>query len=691
MKILKKLFYEQYKNFKILFRNWSSLFLLIIGPLSLILLIGFAYSGNELHDINIGVVSNKENFYFQNFTFANFEKYEKIEDCINDINLQKLHLCIEYYIKEESIDKKDYTNNEENKYNIKNNNIEDNNNEINNNENIYKENSNYSAEDSIKTEDTSEIPTGIITFYFDNSKKALSSKIVDSLSEYFGNESEKISIESAKTIFANVQGLVIYLKQKSDDIDLLINQSYKIKNDLIERKERLIEVRNEFLPIYNKSKNLQFRLNNISRSFNESYYEINNNIDELIENLEKLKINLINDSILKNLNYTIDFNNSVNEKINYSEFYKILVEKNLSENNFNYTNITETNITNGFYNLTNFNLTEKDFLIISLVISIDKVQDSIIKLKNNIDSYYNLSIEQKKEFDLAIKLMDDLNFMLEKDLELTEEYIIKIDYSVYAIKQIQIDLDKNLIQLSKLEPGLAEKLIKPILQNFEPVKPGLENIKIAFPGLLAIIIIFISSLFANIVSLSEFNSNAFYRNKISPVNILIFVFGLIISIFIVVFIQVFVLLIVAYYSFKINVFSNFISLLFVIFLLSLIFIFIGIIIAILIRNEQASILSTTFLVLAFFLFSDAITPLEIMPKSASLFAEKNPFVLANSLFRKILIFDLNLDLSFLNIANFLDIINNKYNFLFSINEIFYLLGYVIIGFILLILISKKLK
>ncbi|MEM2131602.1 MAG: ABC transporter permease, partial [Candidatus Woesearchaeota archaeon] len=246
----------------------------------------------------------------------------------------------------------------------------------------------------------------------------------------------------------------------------------------------------------------------------------------------------------------------------------------------------------------------------------------------------------------------------------------------------QKDLNKNLVQLSKLEPGLAEKLIKPILQNFEPVKPGLENIKVAFPGMLAIIIIFISALFSNIVSLTEFNSKAFFRNNIAPINLLIFIFGLIITIMLVVFLQVFVLLFVAFYSFKINVFSNFLSLFFVIFLLSLIFIFIGLIIAILIRNDQASILTTTFLVLAFFLFSDSITPIEVMPISAAFFASKNPFVLASGLFRKILIFDLGIDLNFLIGFNFLNILKI---------EIFYLIFYAFIGLILIVLLANKLK
>ena len=60
--------------------------------------------------------------------------------------------------------------------------------------------------------------------------------------------------------------------------------------------------------------------------------------------------------------------------------------------------------------------------------------------------------------------------------------------------------------------------------------------------------------------------------------------------------------------------------------------------AILLKSEQTSILTTTFLVLGFFLFSDSVAPLETMPELAAFFASKNPFVLATLAFKKIIVF-----------------------------------------------------
>ncbi|MBT3465456.1 ABC transporter permease, partial [archaeon] len=206
-----------------------------------------------------------------------------------------------------------------------------------------------------------------------------------------------------------------------------------------------------------------------------------------------------------------------------------------------------------------------------------------------------------------------------------------------------------------------------IMENYEPLLPGVENIKIAFPGMLTIIIIFISILFANIVTLGEINSTAFYRNLITPVNKLIFTIGLMITNIFVVLFQVVILLLVAKFSFNIDILSQFGPLIFIILLLVLLFSSIGMIFALLIRNEQSSILTTTFVALGFFLFSNSVTPLETMPKLAASIAAKNPYVIASSAFRKILIF---------NVPTIK-------------TEVIYLLSYFIIALILVIYLTKK--
>jgi ABC-2 type transport system permease protein len=187
--------------------------------------------------------------------------------------------------------------------------------------------------------------------------------------------------------------------------------------------------------------------------------------------------------------------------------------------------------------------------------------------------------------------------------------------------------------------------------------------------MIAIIVIFISILFANIVTLSEVNSKAFFRNLLAPVNRLTFVFGLVLTTLVIVFFQILVLLLVGQFSFGIDVFTSFGSLALIIVLLSLFFLMLGMIIAILIRSEQSSVLTTTFVALGFFLFSNSVTPIEIMPKIAGFFASANPYVIATTAFRKVLIFGLGPQL--------------------LLPELLQLGAYLIVGLIVLILVSRR--
>ena len=97
-------------------------------------------------------------------------------------------------------------------------------------------------------------------------QKSLSNSIVTQISNFFGVQAEKISIDSAKTIFANIENMVVYLHDKNQDIFVLVNESKTIKNEILLRRDRIVSIKNQFTPIYDKILNIQNRLNNVSKS-----------------------------------------------------------------------------------------------------------------------------------------------------------------------------------------------------------------------------------------------------------------------------------------------------------------------------------------------------------------------------------------------------------------------------------------
>lgn len=604
MKILKDLLFEQYKNFRILLRNIGSLLLLIIGPMMLILLVGYAYSGEQLHDINIGIVSQNYAMLepaLQNFSsYAIVTRYGAATDCVMDLSLQKMHVCLEF---------------------------SDDFGQVNN--------------------DGSGLITGSIRFYYDNSLKPLSTKVVDAISSFFGVEAEKVSIDSAKSILSEIKEFVGYVESKNQDIYALLNESQGIRNSLVERHERLVLLRDDFMPVYRDIKTAQEEIDNISKKLDESYNEYNESRSEVFLELAllRMKLRLLDDELELDDIYVYEEEGVLRLSSELSEItgrnlsYERLEELNFSLDAGDILNISGWGGAQGSINLS----LEDSYMRLKLselsaVRALDNFERAMGNYSNQTDEYYMQMNEQKENFDEAVELVDDVKLMLDADIEATEEYIEKIDAGVVKIEALQAELNSSVKVFSRLDPEMAEELINPFIQEYEPLLPGISNIKQAYPGMIAIIVIFISILFANIVTLSEVNSKAFFRNLLAPVSRLTFVFGLVITTLMIVFFQVFVLLLVGYFSFGIDVFSGFGSLALIIVLLSLIFLMLGMIIAILIRSEQSSVLTTTFVALGFFLFSNSVTPIEIMPKIAGFFAGLNPYVIATTAFRKVLIF-----------------------------------------------------
>lgn len=89
------------KNFKNLFRNPASIFVMIIGPLSVIGVIILAFASPSFHNIDVGVVGPSEALQpikLQISHVGEFHEDENLEECIEMLKLQRRHLCIDVHL-----------------------------------------------------------------------------------------------------------------------------------------------------------------------------------------------------------------------------------------------------------------------------------------------------------------------------------------------------------------------------------------------------------------------------------------------------------------------------------------------------------------------------------------------------------------------------------------------------------------
>ncbi|MBU0536555.1 MAG: ABC transporter permease [Nanoarchaeota archaeon] len=526
-----KLLYEIYKNFKLIFRNWSSLLLIVLAPLLLILIVGYSFSGDQLHDINIGVIADKNidlsGFSEQVSDFGTLYRYPSLDSCIPRMIDERVHMCL---VIEGSLSPK-----------------------------------------------PGEIPSGEITFYYDNTREKISLLLMSELKDYFGLTAEQISLISTQEIISSLQELLVFLNHRIDDVDSIKNESQKIMGDLQERKTKLIEVRDDFTPRYLYVKDVQ-------KEFNNNADALEADSDSLIQSLEDLK------KVTQSLKEEAEL--------------------------FNLTNSTEA----------------LDLMILRIDSQINVLKDST---QNTVDQANNISVSLNQ----AVVELDSINLLLNEEINRTDDYIILINESVKKIDNISTEAREKMAGLSEIDPSLAGKIAKPISQSFKSLVSDVRDIQIAFPVLLAMVIVFISLLFSNIITSLEINNDAYTRNILAPVNDIIYTLGLLITNFLIISFQVIVLLIVAQLRFDIDIIGNLAEIIPISASLILIFICIGMMLAYLSRSIQSSILMSTFLALAIFLFSDALNALEAMPKLASQIAAYNPVVIVNSMFRQVLFFD----------------------------------------------------
>jgi hypothetical protein len=538
-KIIARVIYEIYKNFKLIFRNWSSLLLIILAPLILILLVGYSFSSDDLHDIKIGAIGDIDLTGLKTDVseFGEVLEYDDVKDCITDMSFEKVHICLEFRGRFEA--KK------------------------------------------------GEIPTGEITFYYDNTRQKLSLLLMNELKEYFGLTAEKISLISTQEIFSNLQGLMSYINARINDIDKIKDESIEIREDLIERKQELIEVRDDFRPKYRLVKSVQSSVTSYTSSFNQA-----------------------SGALLASLNNLKDTTNDL--KIGLDELESLS-------------------------NATNITLQAK---IVDLAISqLHKEIDNTAGLTNATIAEVN---KIKTSLDSVVIELDDINELLDDEIERSDKYIDLIDGSIDDMERISTEAKEKMKDFTQLDPAFAEKLVKPITQTFKALIIDIRDVQLTFPLLLATVIVFISLLFSNIITLLEIYNKAYTRNILAPVDDLVYTIGLALTSFFIILFQTVILLFVAQFQFAVNVFARLPDLLPPIIVMIFIFVFIGMILAYISRSVQSSILLATFVALGFFLFSNILNALEAMPKIASYIAVLNPIVLVIGVFKKILFFNIPL-------------------------------------------------
>ncbi len=288
-----------------------------------------------------------------------------------------------------------------------------------------------------------------------------------------------------------------------------------------------------------------------------------------------------------------------------------------------------------------------------LNIALNYVNDAQLEVKDTElrnKEFYNFIKSSMEDNKVGL---DELEQEKDEASKRLQEFSNRLSYKLDYFKGSLGNVESSFQNLS-LEANLSsDSIVKPILVTVKPVSIEREVVVYLFPVLYFFIIMFIALLFSSTFTHSERSSYATSRNVVSPLGWLTQVFGLYISLLLVVVIQAAIMLVLGNYFFSLAIppFS-FLEIGIVGFFFLSLFILLGIFIGYFFKSQLVIMLIDISFSTFVFLYSNVIRPEEMMPAIARYVVSVNPFVLASSSVSKIILYQLGINWSSIQVIVF---------------------------------------
>jgi len=187
----------------------------------------------------------------------------------------------------------------------------------------------------------------------------------------------------------------------------------------------------------------------------------------------------------------------------------------------------------------------------------------------------------------------------------------------------------------------SNQISSPIKTSIQPVNKQGSHFNNMYPTLIVLIAMITSILLAAIMTNADKTSKAHLRNVLTPTSTVLFNIATFLTAIILISIQMILFITVSTIFFSTSFSSGILVLLLSVLLVSSVFIMCGMIIGHVFRSQETVVLGSITLASLFLFLSNTILPLVSMPQGLQKILMYSPFVLAESIIRKVLILDMN--------------------------------------------------
>lgn len=210
------------------------------------------------------------------------------------------------------------------------------------------------------------------------------------------------------------------------------------------------------------------------------------------------------------------------------------------------------------------------------------------------------------------------------------------------IKSIDNSLNTMNNNVRTLEVTDTDTLVNPVTTVIEPLTSSNNYLAYLLPTLLIMVIMLVALLMSSSTVLQEKVANAHFRNIITPTSESLFIFGNFLSNLIIIIFQIVIILGVIYYFLHTQIaLATLGYMALVLILTAILFIALGMSIGYVFNTKQTVTLAALSTGLILLFFSNTLLPLETLSRSTRQVIMYNPFVIGESLLKKLMLFNVS--------------------------------------------------
>lgn len=219
----------------------------------------------------------------------------------------------------------------------------------------------------------------------------------------------------------------------------------------------------------------------------------------------------------------------------------------------------------------------------------------------------------------------------------------EIQGDITKINELKATVNTLVVGIEGIKVTNAENIVSPVKTNIETVSGKKTHLSYLFPTFVVLIMMFIAILLSSTITVREKVAKAYFRNFITPTNDIMFMIGGYLTNILIIGMQMLVLFLASSYFFKSELLNMIGPLAIVLLIIGTLFIFIGMFIGFAFKSEETSTLAAISISSILLFFSNAILPIETLPGYISNIAKLNPFVISESILKKMILFNSSME------------------------------------------------